>query len=96
MKNLPANLNFSYADDSQRHNITITGGEEDLKNVTLTSLGASINLEGLGVGRHVVEVTFDLPENLKLKSKVRVEVLLTQSGNEQPEPTVSPTASEEE
>ncbi len=96
VKNLPANLNFSYADDSQRHNITITGGEEDLKNVTLTSLGASINLEGLGVGRHVVEVTFDLPENLKLKSKVRVEVLLTQSGNEQPEPTVSPTASEEE
>lgn len=97
VKNLPANLNFSYVDDSQRHNITVTGGEEDLKEVTLASLGASINLEGLTAGRHTVEIMFDLPEKLKLKSKVRVEVLLTQSGSEQPEPepTVSPTATEE-
>lgn len=95
VKNLPANLNFSYVDDSQRHNVTVTGGEEDLKGVTLASLGASINLEGLGAGRHMVEITFDLSEKLKLKSKVRVEVLLTQSGSEQPKPTVSPTASGE-
>lgn len=96
LKNLPDDLNFSYVDENERHSITITGGEDDLQNVTLTSLGASIDVAGLGVGRHVVEVTFDLPENLKLKSKVRVEVLLTQSGNEQSEPTVSPAAPEEE
>lgn len=97
VKNLPANLNFSYVDENQRHNVTIVGGEEDLQKITLTSLGAMINLDGLGIGRHMVEITFDLPENLRLKSKVRVEVLLTQSGDEQPEPTptVSPTASEE-
>lgn len=94
VKNLPMDMNFSYADENQRHNIVITGGEDDLQNVTLTSLGASIDVSGLGVGRHWVDVVFDLPENLKLKSKVKVEVLLTQSGEEQTEPTVSPTASE--
>lgn len=96
LKNLPDNLNFSYVDENERHSITITGVEDDLQNVTLASLGASIDVGGLGVGRHMVEVTFDLPENLKLKSKVRVEVLLTQSGNEQSEPTASPAAPEEE
>lgn len=96
LKNLPSDLNFSYVDENERHNITITGGEEDLKNVTLTSLGASIDVSGLPAGRHMVEVSFDLPENLKLKSKVRVEVLLTQSDGEQPEPTAPPTADSEE
>lgn len=96
LKNLPSNLNFSYVDENQRHNITITGGEEDLKNVTLTSLGASIDVSGLPAGRHTVEVNFDLPENIKLKSKVRVEVLLTQSDGEPPGPTAPPTANSDE
>ncbi len=96
LKNLPSNLNFSYVDENQRHNITITGGEEDLKNVTLTSLGASIDVSGLPAGRHTVEVNFDLPENLKLKSKVRVEVLLTQSDGEPPGPTAPPAANSDE
>lgn len=96
LKNLPSDLNFSYVDENERHNITITGGEEDLKNVTLTSLGASIDVSGLTAGRHTVEVSFDLPENLRLKSKVRVEVLLTQSDGGQPEPTALPTANPEE
>lgn len=96
LKNLPENLNCSYVDENQRHSITIIGGEEDLQNVTLNSLGASIDVGGLGAGRHVVEVTFDLPEALRLKSKVRVEVLLTQSDEQQPEPTASPTAQNEE
>ncbi|MCM1245465.1 MAG: CdaR family protein [Roseburia sp.] len=96
LKNLPSNLNFSYVDENQRHNITITGGEEDLKNVTLTSLGASIDVSGLTAGRHTVEVSFDLPENLKLKSKVRVEVLLTQSEGGQQEPTAPPAAGSDE
>lgn len=96
LKNLPSNLNFSYVDENERHNITITGGEEDLKNVTLTSLGASIDVSGLPAGRHTVEVNFDLPENLKLRSKVRVEVLLMQSDGGQPEPTAPPTANSDE
>lgn len=99
LKNLPADLNFSYVDENQRHNITITGGEADLQNVTLTSLGASIDVGGLGAGRHTVEVVFDLPENLRLKSKVRVEILLTKSGEEgqqmiQPSPSADATAEE--
>jgi YbbR domain-containing protein len=100
VKNLPANLNFSYIDENARHDITITGGEEDLQRVTLTSLGAYIDLKGLGAGFHTVEIMFDLPRNLRIKSKVRVDVLLTQSGDVQPKPAeqtpetiVPPTAS---
>ena len=106
VKNLPEHLNFSYADENERHNITITGGEEDLKSITMTSLGASIDVAGLSAGRHLVDVVFDLPENLKLKTKVKVEVLLTQSGEEPDQaegpttpaatPAVTPTASVEE
>lgn len=102
VKNLPGNLNFSFVDENQRHNVTITGGEADLQDVTFSSLGASIDVKDLDAGQHTVEVTFDLPEKLKLKSKVRVEVLLTQSGETQPgtgsvpvtTPTVLPTAAE--
>ena len=106
VKNLPEHLNFSYADENERHNITITGGEEDLKSITMTSLGASIDVAGLSAGRHLVDVVFDLPENLKLKTKVKVEVLLTQSWEEPDQaevpttpaatPAVTPTASVEE
>ncbi len=104
MKNLPANLNCIYINENERHTITISGNEEELQKITLTSLGASIDVGGLTAGRHEVEVAFDLPANLKLKSKVRVEVLLTQSGDEQsgqqiiqnqPVPSESPAASEE-
>lgn len=92
VKNLPTNMNFSFADESERHDVILTGGDEDLQRVTVTSLGASIDVKDLGVGRHEVEVSFDLPENLQLRSKVRVEVLLTQSGEGQPAPKPTPTA----
>lgn len=92
VKNLPNDMNFSFVDGSERHDLVLTGGDEDLQRVTVTSLGASIDVKNLGVGRHIVEVMFDLPENLQLKSKVRVEVLLTQSGEGQPAPKPAPTA----
>lgn len=101
VKNLPEHLNFSYVDENERHNITITGGEEDLKSITMASLGASIDVAGLSAGRHLVDVVFELPENLKLKTKVKVEVLLTQSGEEPDQaegpttPAATPTASTE-
>ena len=92
VKNLPNDMNFSFVDGSERHDLVLTGGDEDLQRVTVTSLGASIDVKNLGVGRHIVEVMFDLPENLQLKTKVRVEVLLTQSGEGQPAPKPAPTA----
>ncbi len=96
LKNLPEDLNCTYLDENERHTITITGGEDDLQNVTLTSLGASIDVSGLQAGSHKVEVKFDLPENLKLKTKVWVEVLLTQSGEGQTDMTEPPAAPTEE
>lgn len=95
IKNLPGHLNCNYFDENKRQTITILGGEEDLQNVTLSSLGASIDLSGLEAGRHSVEVQFDLPASLKLKSKVRVDVLLTQSETPESEPTASPAATQE-
>ena len=94
--NLPTNLNFSYLNESQRHTIHISGSEEDLQGITLNSLGAAIDVKGLGAGRHRVEILFDLPPALKLKSRVWVEVLLTQSGENPQESTVPPTATSEE
>lgn len=95
LKNLPADMNFSYGDENERHNITITGGEDDLQGVTLTSLGASIDVDGMSAGSHVVEVKFDLPKNIKLKSKVKVEILLTKSQQGQPEKTEEPQPTEQ-
>lgn len=95
VKNLPKDLNFSYIDENQRHTIHISGSEEDLQGITLTSLGAAIDVEGLGAGRHRVEILFDLPPVLKLRSKVWVEVLLTQSGEKPQESNVPPAATPE-
>ena len=76
--------------------MTVQGGEDDLSKLTLTTLGAYIDVKGLSAGRHTIEVKFDLPENLKLKSKVRVEVLLTQSEDNVVKTTEEPTATPEE
>lgn len=95
LKNLPEDMNFSYADENQRHTITIMGGEDDLQNVTLTSLGASIDVSGLSAGRHTVEIVFDLPDNIKLKSNVKVDIVLTKSEDEQTEPVSTPEVFEE-
>lgn len=95
VKNLPNDLNFSYIDENQRHTIHISGSEEDLQGITLTSLGAAIDVKGLGAGRHRIEILFDLPSGLKLRSRVWVEVLLTQSG-EKPQGTIVPPAATSE
>ena len=95
VKNLPKDLNFSYLDENQRHTIHISGSEEDLQGIPLTSLGAAIDVEGLGAGRHRVEILFDLPPALKLRSRVWVEVLLTQSGEKPQESIVPPAAAPE-
>lgn len=92
VKNLPDELNFSYVYENKRNSVTVQGGEDDLGKLTLTALGAYIDVKGLSAGQHTVEVKFDLPENLKLKSKVRVEVLLTQSEDIVGKPTEEPTA----
>ena len=92
VKNLPNNLNFTYVNENKRNSVTVQGGEDDLSKLTLTTLGAYIDDKGLAAGQHTVEVQFDLPENLKLKSKVRVEVLLTQSEDNAEKPTEEPTA----
>lgn len=92
VKNLPNNLNFTYVNENKRNSVTVQGGEDDLSKLTLTTLGAYIDVKGLAAGQHTVEVQFDLPENLKLKSKVRVEVLLTQSEDNAEKPTEEPTA----
>lgn len=93
LKNLAESMNFSYVDEDLRYKIIVTGDEEQLRKLTLSNLNAYIDVANLGVGQHSVEVHFDLPDDLKLKKKTKVDIRLSQADAatlSTPQPTEEP------
>lgn len=76
VKGLPSNTSIEFENESEKHSVTLIGKESVLENMDLNSLGAYINLAGLSVGAHTIEVGFNLPDSVKLKSKVKVNIIL--------------------
>ena len=76
VKGLPSNTSIEFENESEKHSVTLVGKESVLENMDLNSLGAYINLAGLSVGAHTIEVGFNLPDSVKLKSKVKVNIIL--------------------
>ena len=101
IKNLPSNSTVEYEDDSLKYAVVLQGKDSDLEDLSLSTLGAYVDLAECGVGEHTLEVKFNLPSGVKLKKKVRVVVILrsqdgsaiwpiTATATPDPTPTPSP------
>ena len=105
IKNLPANSTVEYEDESVKYAVVLTGKDSVLEDLSLSTLGAYVDLAGCGIGEHTLEVKFNLPSDVKLKKKAKVVLILRSQNGETitpttetatPEPTPSPTPESEE
>ena len=102
VKNLPSNCNMEFADNESKWQVAVSGREAVLKNLQLNDLGAYIDLKGMEVGEHSVDVQYTLPNGVKLKNKIKVSVVLgsqtlnTDGPTPTPEPTLQPSQTSEE
>ncbi len=105
IKNLPANSTVEYEDESIKYAVVLTGQDSVLEDLSLSTLGAYVDLAGCGIGEHTLEVKFNLPSGVKLKKKAKVVLILRSQNGETitpttetatPEPTPSPTPESEE
>lgn len=99
VKNLPSNYTMEFEDETIKYSVIITGKEEDLSDLVLNDLGAYIDLRGLSLGIHTLEVKYNLPSGVKLKNGARVRVVLRNQigASETPAPaTLEPSAPPEE
>lgn len=83
--NLPNNLNFSFEEAASKYTVVVTGSEDDLKNMDISSLGAYIDVEDLAAGNHVVMLQYELPDGVKTKSKCKIKIRLFDTAETTPE-----------
>lgn len=99
VRNLPNNCTMEFADTVTKYSVVISGKEENLEELDLTDLGAYIDLNGLGAGSHTLDVRFNLPASVSLKSRIRVKVIMRLQDGEGEEPpanhTPAPTAGDD-
>lgn len=99
VKSLPNNCTIDFEEQSAKYSVTVTGEEKDLGDLVLNDLGAYIDLRGLTLGAHTLEVKYSLPAEIKLKNTVRVRVILrnqTSASETTPPETLAPSAVPEE
>ncbi|WP_156923014.1 CdaR family protein [Eubacterium xylanophilum] len=79
VKNLPNNLAISYDDEDESHNVVVVGEESKIKDLTLSSLKATIDLKGMSVGSHKANVNLTLPNGVKLRRPISVKITLEET-----------------
>ena len=81
VKNLPQDCTMEFSDAAFKYSVVVTGEEHVLENLSLTDLGAYVDLNGLEAGSYTLEVHYSLPDSVRVKNQIKVKVILnTQSG----------------
>lgn len=96
VKNLPADCSMIFAADSDKYQIVLRGDEANLKKVTVSALGAYVDLQGCSVGTHTMYVQFNLPDGVIMENTVRVKVILKAQGDDGQSITAESTPDTEE
>lgn len=87
---LGSDLEYEYIDQVGSYSLRLMGLSEDLADITAASLSPRINLGGLEEGRHHVELTITLPQDVTVMNSV-VAVVRLYEQEEEEEPTASQT-----
>lgn len=83
VKNLPQDCTMEFSDAAFKYSVVVTGEEHVLENLSLTDLGAYVDLNGLEAGSYTLEVHYSLPDSVRVKNQIKTKVILnTQSGGE--------------
>lgn len=70
--------------------INLIGKEEDLSNINVNDIKASVSLEDLEIGENLVKVDFELPENIQLKEDIYINLVIdTKETENNEEDTIS-------
>lgn len=75
-KNVPDGMEFSYGNSNKIYKVKVMGLEDVVSKLTASKLGAYIDLNNLGKGKHVIAVKFEENENFEIVSTPTVSVML--------------------
>lgn len=91
VKNLPADYTMTFASDAPRYMVNLVGKETKLAEMSLTDLGAYVDLTGCKAGIHDMEVKFTLPKGITMSNTIHIRVILQDRGeNSTDNSTASP------
>lgn len=76
IKNLPAGATFNYNEGDELY-IIVSGLGDNLKNIDIASLNPTIDLTGLEIGSHELEVELSIPEGVTIVEKPVLSITLT-------------------
>ena len=77
------NTNYKYQFNAiSPQKVKISGFEEDIKTIAISELNPKINVEGLGVGEHEVEITFEEGDTYKIKGTYSVKLEVSDKNDE--------------
>lgn len=91
VKNLPLDCTMTFAADAAKYPVYLTGKESELSELSLTDLGAYVDLTGYEAGVHTMYVRFTLPKGIAMKNTVRVKIILDKGQNNPADSTESPS-----
>lgn len=81
--NQPKDLELVFSAENPMVKITVMGLEEELAPLTLEDLNAYIDLEGLGIGKHTVDVKVKLSEGFYLSTSPDITIKLQEKEPEE-------------
>lgn len=68
VKNIPAGLKFSFANDSMELKLVVRGIQNDINRTTVAVIDPNIRLNGLSEGQHKVQLNYTLPPYVEVVS----------------------------
>lgn len=90
VKNLPRNSTMEFHSSHDKYKVVVQGKEDKLSQLKIVDLGAYVDLENLQEGEYVQEVHFTVPDDLKIKNKIKIKVTIKKGNEELEEATATP------
>lgn len=94
-KNIPDGMEFSYGNSNKIYKVKVMGLEDIVNKLTVSELGAYIDLNNLEKGKHVITVGFKESDSFEIVSAPKVSVMLLSSDDENNSSDNQPVAPEE-
>lgn len=109
VKNLPQGYAVNFPDPEEHFQVSLSGSDNALKNVTISELNPYIDISDMGEGEHSVVVNFSPPVGVRIATSVSLRIDIskietekteapeeTEESEETEKPTETPVPSEEE
>ena len=99
VKNLRQGYAVNFPDAEQHYQVSLSGSDDVLRDVTISDLNPYIDISGMGEGEHSVVVNFSPPIGVRVSTSVSIRIDISKIETEQtetPEETEEPAEETEE